>query len=380
MCYIMITKQIGDGNKGIENQIRSILKEKMERNSDGFYFQNGSDVLRTLDKTEAKKTTEISIINNLFAHFRLASVGEVSLNNVHGWKIGDWVFFHNGGISTYNTWNKKTKQKNSDSYEFFQDLWLALENTKNNFKDKVVMHVLETLLKKINFWGRAALYNAALDKMYLFGDFELYTFGFSYLIISSSTLDLKTNAAKDIRGFKFEFPAITNIGHTSTDGIGVIHHFSTEKFHYKQLMEKMPTKVWNSTSIEDKEESSYTPSSYTFNNNWEKVNGVWKRKNTLMLPNPDIELNDEKTQILENINNALQDAAEYDKPYTEKSLDLLLNRKDFSGWDEKGRELFWDEYGYHFGDSTCCISNPQTCRAFDNIDGIVFKEEVMERV
>ncbi len=139
MCYIMIVKRTGEPFQPIETQIRKTLTEKMDFNDQGFYFQNGKDTVRTLDDRIAKETIKEAELNNLLVHFRLASVGKVTEKNVHGWTLGDWTFFHNGGISTYTDWQSKGEQEFSDSYQLFQALWLKLESNKTKKTNKFLI-------------------------------------------------------------------------------------------------------------------------------------------------------------------------------------------------------------------------------------------------
>ena len=366
MCYIMIAKKIGNF-KGSEDQIRDVLKEKATQNDDGFFFQNGNTVNRTLEIQDAQKIIKDIKLDNLLVHFRAASVGVVSEANIHGWKIGNWTFFHNGGSSTYtDNYNFKKEQNDSDSYRLFQDLWLSLEEHPD-ITDKQVVRVIETLLKKINFWGRAALYNDKTDKIYLFGDFHVYNLGGFYLLFSSSFLRFDQKSEARSHGIKFDYDTPTFNGETTTDGVCVIYNFSTPDFQFKQLTEKLPERTYTPVHIEP---------AYKFNDNWVEENGIWVRKSKEDI-NFDKELNSEQGTMLENINSALEKLPE-NKGYTEKSLEKLCADDEFIGWDEDGNELYLDAYGYHFSDWSCCRNNPQTCRDFTKSDGIIFKEEIME--
>lgn len=374
----MVAKRMGEPIKSIEKQIRTVLTEKIERNGEGFYFQNGADILRTLNKDQAIETIKNCELNNLLTHFRFASVGKVTEANVHGWRIGEWTFFHNGGISTYTNWNQQQEQDYSDSYQLFQALYLKLSLDKNS-KDQIVSKVIEEHLKTVNFWGRAALYNNKTDKMFLFGDFHVYALSSKYLIISSCLLDFDTKAEKDIHGIKFEFNSITHNGELKIDGIWVIKNFSKDNFEFSQLLDKLPTYTYQSKANNFQDDPQYK-----FDSNWEKVGRTWQRKpqkNISVYPQlnaPDIEMTPERQEILDNINFALADTTPINKPYSEKELQSLFDDKEFWGWDENGNELYSDSYGLHDKTGGCCFYAPPRCRDWNDVGMFVCKDEVLD--
>ena len=70
-------------------------------NPDGFGAYNFADktVFKTLDYNAAKKYIADNAQNNLFCHFRYATGGSVSLDNVHPFDTGRYIIFHNGVLT-----------------------------------------------------------------------------------------------------------------------------------------------------------------------------------------------------------------------------------------------------------------------------------------
>lgn len=70
-------------------------------NSDGFGAYNFADktVFKTLDYAEARQYLADNAQNDLFCHFRYATGGSVSLDNVHPFDTGRYIIFHNGILS-----------------------------------------------------------------------------------------------------------------------------------------------------------------------------------------------------------------------------------------------------------------------------------------
>ena len=70
-------------------------------NSDGFGAYSFADksVFKTLDYNAAKQYLADNAQNDLFCHFRYATGGSVSLDNVHPFDTGRYIIFHNGILS-----------------------------------------------------------------------------------------------------------------------------------------------------------------------------------------------------------------------------------------------------------------------------------------
>ena len=69
-----------------------------QANPDGFGAYNFADksVFKTLDYVAAKKYIADNAQNDLFCHFRYATGGQISLENIHPFDTGRYIVFHNG--------------------------------------------------------------------------------------------------------------------------------------------------------------------------------------------------------------------------------------------------------------------------------------------
>ena len=79
----------------------SLFESVWYANSDGFGAYNFADktVFKTLDYNAAKQYIADNAQNDLFCHFRYATGGSVSLDNVHPFDTGRYIIFHNGILS-----------------------------------------------------------------------------------------------------------------------------------------------------------------------------------------------------------------------------------------------------------------------------------------
>ena len=179
----MITKKIGKSDQKLEEKIQDIAIDKMIENPDGFFLQDIGESIksaRTLKQKSAKRILRRSPLKNTFMHFRIATAGKVTRENVQGWAIGEWQFFHNGAISDYS--DLSTTQIKSDSFLFFKDLVKLLEAEKSKLTDQGVAKCINQMTGNNHFWGRASLYNRVTDDLYLFGDWYIYLLNKSYII------------------------------------------------------------------------------------------------------------------------------------------------------------------------------------------------------
>lgn len=403
MCYILIAKQLKEPTVLIEQQIRSILKDQADKNADGFFVKNDSEVLRTLDEKAALPRLKDVTLNNLMVHFRWASAGRVTTDNVHGWELGDWTFLHNGGVTDYiKSYGQSRTQEEADSYLFFQDLYLFLQEI-NQRKDKQVEKVIRDVATSTNFFGRAALYNNVTDKMYLFGDFHVYRFEDAYIIISSAPLSFNNQASRKAHGFEFDYVGESVVGEHETSGIGVIHNFSRPGFQYRYLGLLKDSTYIRPTA----QETHTTPTGYQpfpqfpvrdpiiepvieqvdelnegVMDGWQRINGVLRR----------IPVSHEFRNMMENIaNNQTDEDIDLDPDQVSNSegghagiieqfspeevdaaiVQLLQDEFGFIGVDSfTGKDLFLSASGIHDTQEDCCRWG--TCRKRDDYSSIDF--------
>lgn len=339
----MAVKKIGAENPIAENQIRSILRDKTTYNKDGFFIRNHGGEIRTLDKTEAQTHIENADLNNFFSHFRMASVGKVSAENVHGWDDSGWVFMHNGGVSTYVETGKSREQEEADSLMFFKDLLGFLKGIKGH-KEKRVCQAIRDMVDTVNFHGRAFLYHKASDNLYMFGDFEVYDVAGSYLVISSHALRFNGDKNSYVHGFNFTQKDAYETSHASFDGVAVIRKFSTDQFKYSYL-----------NNLKIHHPTTPSPVDRMLPINPPKKDGEWEQKDGIWQPKAKTETNSLEEMI---------DSWPVSGALGYTSVGYL-----------NGVEYFQDDYGIHDAYMTCC--NSGDCYTFLDIDLFTSDKKVM---
>lgn len=106
------------------------FKECLKTNPAGFFLaairahdgtRTVAEAIRTLDENEAiKKFEELQPEDEVVLHARIPSRGGKNIENVHGWKSEEGVYFcHNGTMSSIKTWGDHT-----DSETFFKKFFL----------------------------------------------------------------------------------------------------------------------------------------------------------------------------------------------------------------------------------------------------------------
>ncbi len=106
------------------------FKECLKTNPAGFFLaairahdgtRTVAEAIRTLDSEEAvRKFEELQPEDEVVLHARIPSRGGKNIENVHGWKSEEGVYFcHNGTMSSIKTWGDHT-----DSETFFKKFFL----------------------------------------------------------------------------------------------------------------------------------------------------------------------------------------------------------------------------------------------------------------
>lgn len=106
------------------------FKECLKTNPAGFFLaairahdgtRTVAEAVRTLDENEAiRKFEELQPEDEIVLHARIPSRGDKNIENVHGWKSEEGVYFcHNGTMSSIKTWDDHT-----DSETFFRKFFL----------------------------------------------------------------------------------------------------------------------------------------------------------------------------------------------------------------------------------------------------------------
>lgn len=188
MC-IIATFIKTEADKQFEKLIERIIEQQKLIHSDGVAIVAiKPNTKRTLIERDLKINQQLlrkivrdyPIIN---IHLRTATSGAITKNNTHFWKIGEWLFAHNGWTGgEYD--DKKTDV--CDSYLVFKELW----NRKCIGKaGRIRYQKIKKLINNRSFWGRFMLINIKNHRAYLFGDYHFYLVNDKHLIICSESLN-----------------------------------------------------------------------------------------------------------------------------------------------------------------------------------------------
>ena len=239
----MISKKLNNNrDEAVEAKIKKVAIAKLQDNPDGFFIQNGNVPLRTIDKDLAIKTIKGMPFDNAIMHFRMATVGKKNVENVHGWEQAGFQFLHNGIVSDYSPkrtagYNFNTTETNpglnwehTDSYMLFQDLLKKIAEYGNS--DKKIIKAIKYTINNLEFWGRAVLIDKAQDKAFIFGDWHTYIIDKSYLLFSSTDINVGQDYVVKSHGVSFEY-STKPLLESEFDGVAIIKHFNQPNFHWK---------------------------------------------------------------------------------------------------------------------------------------------------
>lgn len=200
MCYIQLSIRVNDKkiNSDVDELIKLTAISEMESNENGTFVKVGGKEIRTLNRTEGINAIMDADTNGLMLHHRFATSGAVTANNVHGWTSGKWQFLHNGWCFGTDA----TAKGDSDSLIFFNALVQKLSKVK---KDKAISNVIQSVATKLEFHGRAMLYDTEKNRAFLFGDFQCYFINENYIVITSKSQDFDSlKCPVRVAGLHFE--------------------------------------------------------------------------------------------------------------------------------------------------------------------------------
>src|SRR5258708_1964040 len=130
MCFILTAIKLQE-NEEAKNAIINILKQEQSGNPHGtgslcFSKNKKPDIWRGEFKDWEKIKKNLNNYEVINYHFRQATVGKKTVDNVHFWKMGNWAFCHNGMIGNMGNEN------DTDSLVFFKHLISENYLTSNN--------------------------------------------------------------------------------------------------------------------------------------------------------------------------------------------------------------------------------------------------------
>ena len=138
----------------VKDDIIDVIADMSQFNSDGFsihYVGSKSRVVRTLDLYSfIEEIEKIDKAKMIHVHLRARTSGDISIDNVHMWRVGDFYFSHNGFVLSYVYSVYKEHHRFSDSYMLAHDKEF-INTVMNNPED------LPILLSDRDFHGTAIL-------------------------------------------------------------------------------------------------------------------------------------------------------------------------------------------------------------------------------
>ena len=165
MCFIAVSL---NKNRERASDLFSVLKEKERINKDGFGFYalptvEGEATHIRAAGIDSEKILPLMNSQVVMSHLRFSTGGDKGEKNYHTWKIGNWIFLHNGGITMLK------EKEYCDSFIFFN----ALIEKKYLKPESIRVKKIDNYAKAVGLMGRFILFNEATKEMYFFGDFDL---------------------------------------------------------------------------------------------------------------------------------------------------------------------------------------------------------------
>ncbi len=332
MCFILTGIKLKD-DESSKNAILGVLKSEQRDNPHGtgslcYSLDKKPEIWRGEFKDWNLMKADLDNFDIFNFHFRLATIGKKTKENVHFWQIGNWAFCHNGIIGGIGDDNE------SDSLVFFKQLIKSKFLTKDNqLKGKKIKDYVNIL----NFGGRFLIINLKTKNIYFFGDFNLYVLNKSYLVFTSSSASYENTFSIMGLNFPDESQTVESIDST-IDGVWMLN-FATQTF--SQIFE---------TFIEQKEYAGYYMGSRPRENNTTLTLNAEEKE---ALNNKDVLLS--KVRKKEKKNKIRQYSSyekefqnrmkNYIRKYPEIALDIEAER-EYNQVNEFGRtnteEEFWE--------------------------------------
>lgn len=213
MCFIASIFKVKQDESSIF-PITKMLLDEQNTNNDGTgsycFNKNNDNVYNQKKMKEDAKSIAINLskFDVINYHFRNSTGGEVNEKNAHFWKIGNWIFAHNGTASSFSD------AKKADSLVFFEEIINRKFLRPSGF---INIEKIKEFSNENNLYGRFIIINSVTKKMYFFGDFQTYLLNNAYLIVTSAKADFES--FKQVLGISFPVENQLEISETEIDGI-----------------------------------------------------------------------------------------------------------------------------------------------------------------
>ncbi len=229
MCYIALVKNNPSQLAG--RAILDKIADKIEMNDDGAFIGSlgVAESLRTLDNKRAVQAVKRAGLDNLLVHFRMATTGAVTVDNVQGWELNGWTCVHNGTVGKLSG---GLVEAESDSLKFFKKL---AERLPDGGEVKAIKKAVRKVCYQERFNGRAIIYNRRLDLAVFFGDWYLYEYGGAVVFSSAGIYNMGSKLVKERNGLLFEYAEGLPLGESEIDGIYTMTNASRENWKLSRI-------------------------------------------------------------------------------------------------------------------------------------------------
>lgn len=249
MCFIGVNVKLKQDPQALLAVLKLFVEEQSDnKDGTGAYCYNikepGSMYRREMKVSKETIAEDLATFDIVNYHFRFGTGGLKDETNIHFWKMGNWLFAHNGTVSNYGD------KTHCDSFNLFTEMFRRRYFKSNGYVayEKIAKFINETM-----FWGRFLAINTQTKRMYFFGDWHCYLLNRNNLLIGSATCDLKTGI--NFLGLEFDTDeSAVEILEADMDGIfmydpkkGFVELSDTFKKTYTNS-------YYNKTDTKDKEE------------------------------------------------------------------------------------------------------------------------------
>lgn len=229
MCFILTSIKIKEDEQA-RGAIVEVLEDAQKSNSHGtgsVCFNEKKDNVFSIRRERTASIQEmfgdVSMYDVVNYHFRMATQGNKTEENVHFWKRGNWVFAHNGQVFGMGN------DRKSDSRVFFNSLIRKKYVMTNGV---VKFDKIQEYMYSGGFWGRFILINVKSKKMYFFGDFHFYLLNRAYMVITSAFADFESRL--NVYGIEWELENGLEVLEKTMDGVYVL---DVAKKEFRQISE-----------------------------------------------------------------------------------------------------------------------------------------------
>ena len=182
MCYNAVV--INRKPKTLDRDIRKEIIGYMQTNKDGYGVLRDDEIIRILDREEAVKFINKKVkCRVLHVHFRQATSGSITVDNVHLWRHNNFYFSHNGTVMKYSKHIYPYINFTSDRIETGDLSTCDLSDSRLMFSSKEFQRYFSKVVKEITAGNNNAKAVKSVKAIYNY----LTSIGFYGIIMSTNT-------------------------------------------------------------------------------------------------------------------------------------------------------------------------------------------------